>query len=81
MPKPYPCLWFNGNGEEAAEFYTNVFPDSRIDKVLRAAANNPSGTKGDVLTVDFTLEGQRFGSRSQRARDERDASNGQARRR
>ena len=60
MPKPYPCLWFNGQAEEAAEFYTRVFPHSRIDKVSRAAADYPSGTKGDVLTVEFTLDGQRF---------------------
>ena len=60
MPKPYPCLWFNGQAEEAAEFYSTVFPDSRIDKVTRAAADNPSGRKGDVITVDFTLDGQHF---------------------
>ena len=60
MPKPYPCLWFNGQGEEAAEFYTTVFPNSRIDKVSRAAADHPSGKKGDVVTVDFTLDGQHF---------------------
>jgi len=60
MPKPYPCLWFNGEAEEAAEFYTSVFPDSRIDKVSRAAADTPSGKKGDVITVDFSLSGQRY---------------------
>ena len=60
MPQPYPCLWFNGQAEDAAEFYTTVFPDSRIDKVSRAAADNPSGKKGGVVTVDFTLDGQHF---------------------
>jgi predicted 3-demethylubiquinone-9 3-methyltransferase (glyoxalase superfamily) len=60
MPKPYPCLWFNGQAEEAAAFYTGIFPNSRVDKVTRAAADNPSGKKGDVLTVDFTLDGEPF---------------------
>ena len=55
-----PCLWFDGNAEEAAELYTRLFPDSRIDHVSRAAADNPSGKKGDVLTVAFTLAGRPF---------------------
>ena len=55
-----PCLWFDGNAEEAAELYTKIFPDSRIDHVSRAAADNPSGKKGDVLTVAFTLAGRPF---------------------
>jgi len=60
MPKISPCLWFDGQAEEAAAFYTTVFPDSRIDKVSRAAADTPSGRKGDVLVVEFTVFGQRF---------------------
>jgi predicted 3-demethylubiquinone-9 3-methyltransferase (glyoxalase superfamily) len=60
MPKPYPCLWFNGQAEEAATFYTGIFPNSRVDKVTRSAADNPSGRKSDVLTVDFTLDGEPF---------------------
>lgn len=60
MSKIAPCLWFDGNAEEAAEFYTNLFPDSRIDKVVRASADTPSGPKGSVLTVEFTLSGDRF---------------------
>jgi len=60
MRKPFPCLWFNGEAEAAAEFYTGVFPDSRIDNVSRAKADTPSGEKGTVLTVDFSLSGQRF---------------------
>ena len=60
MPKPYPCLWFDGQAEEAAAFYTNIFPNSRVDKLTRSAADNPSGRKGDVLTVDFTLDGEPF---------------------
>jgi len=58
--KPYPCLWCDGRAEEAAAFYSRVFPDSRVDKVARAAAETPSGPKGMVLTVDFTIFGQRF---------------------
>jgi predicted 3-demethylubiquinone-9 3-methyltransferase (glyoxalase superfamily) len=60
MPKPYPCLWFDGQAEEAARFYAGVFPNSRVDEVVPAAADTPSGPKGEVLTVDFTLDGQRF---------------------
>ena len=55
-----PCLWFDGDAEEAAELYTRIFPDSRIDHVSRAAADNPSGKKGDVLTVAFTMGGRPF---------------------
>jgi predicted 3-demethylubiquinone-9 3-methyltransferase (glyoxalase superfamily) len=60
MSKIAPCLWFNGQAEEAAEFYTSILPDSRIDKVQLAAADNPSTPRGAVLTVEFTLAGQQF---------------------
>jgi predicted 3-demethylubiquinone-9 3-methyltransferase (glyoxalase superfamily) len=60
MSKLTPCLWFNGTAEEAAQFYLSIFPDSRIDKIHRSAADNPSGSAGDVLTVDFSLAGQPF---------------------
>jgi predicted 3-demethylubiquinone-9 3-methyltransferase (glyoxalase superfamily) len=55
-----PCLWFDGHAEEAARFYTSLLPDSRVDAVHRAPADYPSGKKGDVLTVEFTLAGRRF---------------------
>jgi predicted 3-demethylubiquinone-9 3-methyltransferase (glyoxalase superfamily) len=55
-----PCLWFNGTAEQAAQFYTSIFPDSRIIKVHPAAADNPSTLAGAVLTVEFTLAGQPF---------------------
>jgi predicted 3-demethylubiquinone-9 3-methyltransferase (glyoxalase superfamily) len=55
-----PCLWFNGNAEEAATFYASLLPHSRIDKVNRAPGNYPSGKTGDVLTVEFTLMGRPF---------------------
>jgi len=60
MSKITPCLWFDGEAEEAANFYTSILPDSRIDNVHRAAADNPSTPRGAVLTVDFTLGGQPF---------------------
>jgi predicted 3-demethylubiquinone-9 3-methyltransferase (glyoxalase superfamily)/uncharacterized protein YndB with AHSA1/START domain len=51
------CLWFNGDAEEAAQFYAKTFPDSYVQGVHRAPSDNPSGKKGDVLTVEFTLMG------------------------
>ncbi len=60
MPKITPMLWFDGSAEEAARFYTTVFPNSRIDKVVDAAADTPSAKKGEVITVEFTLDGNRF---------------------
>lgn len=55
-----PCLWFDGQAEEAAKFYVSLFPNSRIDKIQKAAADNPSGKKDDVLVVEFTLMGRPF---------------------
>ena len=60
MSKITPCLWFDGNAEEAANFYVTLLPDSRIDKVQRSPAANPSGPEGSVLVVEFTLAGQKF---------------------
>ena len=55
----YPCLWFDGKAEEAAEFYASIFPDTHVDQVWRSPAETPSGPAGMVLTVDFTLLGTR----------------------
>jgi predicted 3-demethylubiquinone-9 3-methyltransferase (glyoxalase superfamily) len=55
-----PCLWFNHNGEEAANFYTSLLPDSRVGKITRSPADNPSSPAGAVLTVEFTVAGQDF---------------------
>ena len=55
-----PCLWFDGRAEEAADFYASVLPDSHVDAVHPAPADYPSGKKGDVLTVEFTLAGRKF---------------------
>ena len=57
-PKIYPCLWFDHNAEEAANFYVSLLPDSRIEKVTRSPADTPSGPAGMPLLVDFTLAGQ-----------------------
>ena len=55
-----PCLWYDGDAEAAANFYVTLLPDSRVDRVMRAPTDNPSGKAGDVLTVDFTLAGQPY---------------------
>jgi predicted 3-demethylubiquinone-9 3-methyltransferase (glyoxalase superfamily) len=60
VPKITPFLWFDGNAEEAARFYTSIFPNSLIDKVVPAAADTPGNRKGEVITVEFTLDGTRF---------------------
>jgi predicted 3-demethylubiquinone-9 3-methyltransferase (glyoxalase superfamily) len=60
MRQPYPCLWFDGNAQEAAEFYASVLPASSIDKVWKSPADTPSGPAGSVLLVDFTIQGQHF---------------------
>ncbi len=54
-----PCLWFDGNGEEAAELYTSVIPNSRIVDVARYGPAGP-GPEGTVMTVSFELGGQKF---------------------
>ena len=51
------CLWFNGDAEAAARFYAETFPDSSVDAVHTAPGDFPSGKKGDVLTVEFTVMG------------------------
>jgi predicted 3-demethylubiquinone-9 3-methyltransferase (glyoxalase superfamily) len=60
VSKITPSLWFDGQAEEAASLYASVFPDSRVDKVVRSPADNPSTSAGEVLTVEFTLAGQPF---------------------
>lgn len=51
------CLWFNGEAQTAAQFYTSVFPDSHIDAAHHAPSDYPAGKQGDVLTVDVTVMG------------------------
>src|SRR5437660_7411617 len=60
MPTITPCLWFDyGKGQEAAEFYTSVFPNSSIDNTSHYGPDSP-GPEGSVLTVEFTLDGRKF---------------------
>jgi predicted 3-demethylubiquinone-9 3-methyltransferase (glyoxalase superfamily) len=60
MSKISPCLWFDGEAEEAARFYVSLLPDSRIEKAQKNSVDSPAGKAGSVLVVDFTLAGQRF---------------------
>ena len=60
MSKIVPCLWFDGDADEAANFYVSLLPDSRIETVQRNSVDGPAGKAGTVLVVEFTLAGQRF---------------------
>ena len=59
MQKITPFLWFNNNAEEAANFYTSIFKDSKIGNITRYGEGGP-GPEGAVMTVTFQLEGQEF---------------------
>jgi predicted 3-demethylubiquinone-9 3-methyltransferase (glyoxalase superfamily) len=60
MSKISPCLWFDGEAEEAAKFYVSLLPDSKIEHVQKNIVDSPAGKAGSVLVVEFTLAGQRF---------------------
>ena len=57
MAKNTICLWFDGDAEAAARFYTDTFPDSTLGAVHHAPGDYPSGQEGDALTVEFTVMG------------------------
>ena len=59
MPTITPNLWFDTQGEEAAEFYCSIFPNSKITNVTYYGDAGP-GPAGTVLTVDFVLDGQEY---------------------
>jgi predicted 3-demethylubiquinone-9 3-methyltransferase (glyoxalase superfamily) len=59
MPKLTSCLWFDTEGEDAANFYVSVFPNSRIVNVSRYGDAGPRPA-GSVMTVDFELDGRPF---------------------
>jgi predicted 3-demethylubiquinone-9 3-methyltransferase (glyoxalase superfamily) len=59
MSKITPCLWFDTEGEDAAEHYTSVFPNSKILDVARYGSAGPR-PEGTVMTVTFELDGQEF---------------------
>ena len=54
-----PCLWFDDNLEEAAQFYTGIFPNSSVDHLTRYTEAGP-GEPGTAMAGDFTLNGLRF---------------------
>lgn len=57
IPKNTICLWYESDALAAAEFYASIFPDSQVGAVRRAPSDNPGGSAGDVLTVEFTVFG------------------------
>ena len=59
MQKITPCLWFDTEAEDAARYYTSVFPNSKIVDVSHYGEGGPRDADL-VLTVEFELEGQRF---------------------
>jgi len=56
-PKNTICLWFDKDALDAARFYAETFPDSRVTAVREAPSDFPGGAKGEVLTVEFTVCG------------------------
>ena len=63
MQKITPFLWFDGQAEDAANFYTSVFKNSKIGRILRyteEVAENADRPVGSVLTIEFEIEGQKF---------------------
>jgi len=59
VQKISPFLWFDGKAEEAAKFYSSIFPNSKIGDILRNGPDGPA-PQGSVLTVAFELDGQKF---------------------
>jgi predicted 3-demethylubiquinone-9 3-methyltransferase (glyoxalase superfamily) len=63
MRKITPFLWFDHQAEEAVKFYTSVFKNSKVGRILRYgenAAKAAGGPVGSVLTIEFEIEGQKF---------------------
>ncbi|SNQ50111.1 conserved hypothetical protein [Frankia canadensis] len=59
MPTITPCLWFDDQGEQAAQLYTSLIPNSRITNVTRYGPGSP-GPEGAVMTVEFELDGTSY---------------------
>ncbi len=59
MKKIAPCLWFDGKAEEAMNFYTSVFKNSKVGAVTRYGEAGP-GENGSVMVATFEIEGQEF---------------------
>jgi predicted 3-demethylubiquinone-9 3-methyltransferase (glyoxalase superfamily) len=62
-------LWFDRQAEEAVQFYTSIFLDTRTDGMLRASVDTPGANTGATLLVDCTLAGQKYQARNGGARD------------
>ena len=63
MQKITPFLWFDDQAEDAVKFYTTVFENSKVGRILRygeEAAKASSRSTGSVLTIEFEIEGQKF---------------------
>jgi 2-polyprenyl-6-hydroxyphenyl methylase/3-demethylubiquinone-9 3-methyltransferase len=56
-PKNAICLWYDKDALDAATFYAQTFPDSKVGAVHRAPGDFPSGGQGDILLVEFTVIG------------------------
>jgi predicted 3-demethylubiquinone-9 3-methyltransferase (glyoxalase superfamily) len=59
MKKITPFLWFDGKAEEAMNFYTSLFKNSKVSNIRRYGDAGP-GTKGSIMTAQFELDGQEF---------------------
>lgn len=59
MQKITPFLWFNDNAEEAVNFYTSIFKNSKLGNIARYGEAGP-GPKGSAMSVNFQIEGQEF---------------------
>ena len=57
IPKNIICLWYDHEAEEAARFYSTVFPDSHVGSIHRSPLDSPGNKAGDVLVVSFTVCG------------------------
>jgi predicted 3-demethylubiquinone-9 3-methyltransferase (glyoxalase superfamily) len=63
MQKITPFLWFDNQAEEAVKFYTSIFKNSKVGRILRydeASSKAAGGPVGSVLTIEFEIEGQKF---------------------
>lgn len=59
-PRISPFLWFDNNAEEAVNFYLSIFKNSSVLNVVRSPIDGPSVAKGNVMTIAFELDGQKF---------------------
>lgn len=63
QPRINPCMWFDGQAEAAAKYYTEIFRNSRITRITHyteAGFDQHHRPAGSVMTVEFELDGQPF---------------------